>query len=64
MAEKDEKPKPTAVDKGKGKATESEEKDKDGKPVKDESKPELPAGMWKLHTRLRCWDSRLTKCGV
>ena len=44
MAEKQEKPKPTAVDKGKGKAVEPEEKkDKDGKPVKDE-KLDLPPG--------------------
>jgi hypothetical protein len=45
MAEKQEKPKPTAVDKGKGKEVEKEEKkDRDGKPVKDE-KLDLPPGM-------------------
>jgi hypothetical protein len=48
MAEQQEKPKPTAIDKGKGKAIEGEEqKDKDGKPVKDE-KLELPPGAFEL----------------
>lgn len=49
MAKDDEK-KPTAAEKGKGKAVEGDaqkevKKDKDGKPIEDEKKGVLPAGM-------------------
>lgn len=46
MAKDDEK-KPTAAEKGKGKADSEKEvkKDKDGKPVQDDKKGDLPAGV-------------------